>query len=48
MDMTRCRQGKFSVVSTFATGASIYAKQAEIVAAKDGTICREGSPVIFH
>jgi len=29
-------------------GASIYAKQAEILAAKDGTICREGCPVIFH
>jgi len=30
------------------TDASIYAKQTEILAAKDGTICREGCPVIFH
>jgi len=29
-------------------GASIYAKQEEILAAKDRTICREGSPVILH
>ena len=40
--------GQFLAVPTFVTDASIYAKQAEILAAKDGTICREGCPVIFH
>ena len=29
-------------------GASTYAKTAEILAAKDGTICREGFPIILH
>ena len=29
-------------------GASIYAKQAEILAAKDGTIWGEDCPLIFH
>jgi len=46
--MTRCRKGKFIVVPLSPPGASIYAQQEEILAAKNGTICREGSPVIFH
>ena len=48
MDMTPCRKGKFLVVSTFANSCLHICKQAQILAAKNGTICREGSPVIFH
>jgi len=29
-------------------GASVYAKKVEFLAAKDGTICREGCSVFFH
>jgi len=43
--MTRYRLGNFLVVSTFATKC---AKQAEILAAKDGTIWGQDCPLIFH
>ena len=43
--MTRCSLGNFLVVSTFATRC---AKQAEILAAKDGTIWGQDCPLIFH
>jgi len=38
--------GKFLVVPNFSPGASTYAKPPEILAAKDGTFCREGCPAI--
>jgi len=48
MDMTRCRKGKFLVVSTFATMCLHICKAGRDPSGERWTFCRECSPVIFH
>ena len=48
MDITRCRQGKFLLVSTFATRCLHICKAGRDPSGERWNFCREGSPVIFH